>query len=50
MLNEAEMKRRIAAAGRGGIPIVNYGVAIALMNGILQKSLEPLGEFEGILE
>jgi len=40
MLNEAEMKHRLALAGAAGVPVVNYGVAIAHMNGILRRSLE----------
>ncbi len=40
MLNEKEMKRRIKAAVMNDVPIVNYGVAIAHMNGILSRSLE----------
>ena len=43
MLNEKEMKNRIARAEAAGVPIVNYGVAIAHMHGILERSLEPLG-------
>ena len=39
MLNEAEMNHRINTATLTGIPIVNYGVAIAHMNGILRRSL-----------
>lgn len=42
MLNEAEMKYRIAHAAQEGVNIVNYGVAIAQMNGILDRSIEPL--------
>ena len=44
MLNEKEMGRRMAAAKRSGVPIVNYGVAIAQMHGILRRSLEPFPE------
>lgn len=44
MLNEREMQNRIDAAERAGIPVVNYGVAIAHMNGILRRSLAPLGD------
>lgn len=44
MLNEKEMQRRIAAAVGAGVPIVNYGVAIARMHGILQRSLAPFPE------
>ena len=39
-LNEKEMKHRMNLADEQGVPMVNYGVAIAKMNGILDKSLE----------
>ena len=41
MLNEAAMQHRIATASSQGVPIVNYGIAIAQMHGILRRSLEP---------
>ncbi|WP_461810536.1 [FeFe] hydrogenase H-cluster maturation GTPase HydF [Faecalimonas sp.] len=41
MLNEREMKYRIRCAYDEKIPITNYGIAIAKMNGILERSLEP---------
>ena len=41
MLNEAEMQHRISRAQESGVPIVNYGIAIAHMHGILRRSLEP---------
>lgn len=47
MLNEKEMKRRMDESQKADIPIVNYGVAIAHMNGILKRSLAP---FSDILE
>ena len=40
MLNESEMKSRIKYAKENCIPIVNYGMAIAYMNGILERALE----------
>ncbi len=40
MLNEREMKSRIERAVECGVPIVNYGVAISHMHGILKRSLE----------
>ena len=40
MLNEAEMKNRIKRAKEQNIPVVNYGMAIAYMNGILDRALE----------
>ncbi len=39
MLNEAEMKHRLAKADAQGVPVVNYGMAIAAMHGILDRSL-----------
>ncbi len=50
MLNEKEMQRRIAAAQAAGVPIVNYGIAIAQMHSILARSLEPFPEILEILE
>ena len=40
MLNEAEMKHRISTANNANVPMVNYGVVIAHINGILKRSLE----------
>ena len=40
MLNEREMKYRLKYAQDEGIPITNYGTAIAYMNGILERSVE----------
>ena len=40
MLNEAEMTSRVKSVKSAGLPIVNYGVAIAHINGILSRSLE----------
>ena len=41
MLNEREMKYRIGCCKESGIPVTNYGIAIAHMHGILKRSLEP---------
>ncbi len=49
MLNEKEMKRRISDAKRAGVPIVNYGVAIAHMHGILKRSLAPFPDIAKLL-
>lgn len=43
MLNEREMKSRIRHCRECGIPITNYGTAIAKMHGILSRALEPFG-------
>lgn len=42
MLNEKEMQYRQSAAESAGIPMVNYGIAIAEMNGIFDRALKPL--------
>ena len=41
MLNEREMKYRLKCAQDQGIPMTNYGIAIAHMKGILARSIEP---------
>lgn len=40
MLNEREVLYRMKCAEDAGIPITNYGTALAYMNGILKRSLE----------
>ena len=50
MLNEAEMKHRMAKAKEAGVPIVNYGIAIAGMNGILRRSLELFPDILALLD
>ena len=42
MPNRREMLYRIAAAQSAGVPIVNYGVLLACLNGILPRALAPL--------
>ena len=44
MLNEREMKYRLRCAKDMNIPITNYGIAIAKMNGILERSLKPFAQ------
>ena len=39
MLNEREMRFRMQTAADNGIPITNYGTAIAYMQGILKRSI-----------
>lgn len=45
-LNEKEMKYRMACSTDAHVPIVNYGMAIAHMNGILKRSLEPFDKLQ----
>ncbi len=49
MLNETEMKHRIAKSIKESVPIVNYGIAIAHMHGILKRSLEPFKDMATLL-
>lgn len=44
MINRRAMLSRIAQAGEAGVPIVNYGVAIAYLLGILPRALSPFPE------
>lgn len=46
MLNEREMHARLEMAESAGVPITNYGIAIAKMTGILERSIRPFGEQE----
>lgn len=39
-LNEREMKYRLKCAEDAGIPMTNYGIAIAYMKGILERSIK----------
>lgn len=46
MLNEKEMQSRIKRAQENGVPIVNYGIAIAAMHGILCRALSPFPDLQ----
>lgn len=50
MLNEREMKSRMAHAIDEGIPMTNYGIAIAHMHGILARSVAPFPDVAALLE
>ena len=45
MLNEREMKYRLKCAEDAKIPITNYGTCIAYINGILERSIQPVKDF-----
>jgi [FeFe] hydrogenase H-cluster maturation GTPase HydF len=49
MLNEREMKYRIACCQDQGVPITNYGILIAQITGILKRSLGPFPEMQKLL-
>ncbi|MBR5809242.1 MAG: [Clostridia bacterium] len=50
MLNSREMQSRLGYSEDEGIPITNYGVAIARMNDILRRSLEPFGDIAKLIK
>ncbi len=49
MLNEREMKYRIACCHDQGVPITNYGLLIAQVTGILKRSLGPFPEMQKLV-
>ncbi|MDD4371826.1 MAG: [FeFe] hydrogenase H-cluster maturation GTPase HydF [Anaerostipes sp.] len=49
-LNRKEMQHRIWKVKQANVPIVNYGVLIAAMTGILKRSLEPFSNIGMILK
>ena len=48
MQNPAEAQSRYARAKAQGVPITNYGIAIAYMKGILKRSLSPFSDLPPI--
>lgn len=50
MLNRREMLYRLAIAREAGVPIVNYGLLIAQLHGILYRALAPFPLAQMILE
>ena len=49
MLNEREMVYRTKCAADAGVPMTNYGTAIAYMKGILKRSLAPFPELQKLV-
>ena len=49
MLNEPEMQHRARLAETAGVPMTNYGIAIAHLNGILRRSLAPFPDMTALL-
>ena len=50
MTNRREMLARIVQVQQAGVPIVNYGVAIAALMGILRRALSPFPLLQDILD
>ena len=50
MLNAKSMASRLSRCKGSEVPVVNYGVAIAMMHGILKRSLEVFPEVLKIID
>ncbi|MDD3844975.1 MAG: [FeFe] hydrogenase H-cluster maturation GTPase HydF [Syntrophorhabdaceae bacterium] len=50
MINRKEMLHRLMVAKHAGVPIVNYGVLIAHVMGILERTLRPFPEVAEAME
>ena len=50
MLNEREMRYRLSCAQDQGVPMTNYGIAIAYIHGILKRSVAPFPDIAALLE
>lgn len=50
MVSEKEMQARRDIAVRQGVPFTNYGLTIAHITGVLERSLRPFPEEHALLE
>ncbi|GLI52913.1 [FeFe] hydrogenase H-cluster maturation GTPase HydF [Thermodesulfovibrio yellowstonii] len=50
MLNRKEMLSRILQARRAGVPIVNYGVIMAYIHGVLHRALSPFPHLQAMVD
>lgn len=50
MLNRKEMLSRIMQAKRAGVPIVNYGVIMAHIHGVLHRALSPFPHLQKLVD
>ncbi len=50
MLNEREMKYRTACAADAGVPMTNYGICIAYINGVLKRCVQPFEDIRSLLD
>jgi len=50
MINRKEMLHRLMQAAGAGVPMVNYGVLIAYLHGILSRALSPFPQVLRLLE
>lgn len=50
MINRQEMLSRISRAREAGAPIVNYGVLLATVHGLLPRALEPFPAARSLID
>lgn len=50
MINRQEMLHRMEVAGKTGVPMTNYGVAISYVQGVLRRALSPFPYELSLLE
>jgi [FeFe] hydrogenase H-cluster maturation GTPase HydF len=50
MINRKEMLHRLMAGQMAGVPMVNYGVLIAYVHGVLKRALMPFPEARAVFE
>ena len=50
MLNEAEMKHRLRRASEAGVPVTNYGMLIAFVQGVLKRGVGLFPDVLALLE
>ena len=50
MLNEREIQHRLRTAQAQGVPVTNYGILIAYLNGILKRALAPFPHLADLLK
>ena len=50
MINRREMLARLWEINEGGVPVVNYGIAIAHLHGILRRALSPFPELAALID
>ncbi len=49
MLNEREVRYRLRCCEDQGIPVTNYGILIAYLNGILKRTVEPFPDIAELI-
>ena len=50
MLTQKQMHYRLMCCQDAGVPVTNYGILIAALNGILKRSLEPFSDVYALLD